>query len=106
MKALLRQREDQKRMYDHYDEKLEKMIKQRVEKSSKNLSETEKEALWHERVKNFVKNQNDVKYKASIENLAKTTLLANDLLCDLIDYRINYINPSIANVRNICYVLR
>lgn len=43
-------REEYRRTYDHYDEKLEKLVKVRSEKSIKGVDETQKEAQTFERV--------------------------------------------------------
>lgn len=51
---LYKQRENLRRIYDHYDEKLEKFIKNRDEKAFKKIPETQQEVAKFDRVdKNF-----------------------------------------------------
>lgn len=47
---LYKQRENLRRIHDHYDEKLEKIIKVRDEKAFKRQNETEKEIIKFDRV--------------------------------------------------------
>jgi hypothetical protein len=49
-KAHVNQRETLRRVYDHYDEKFEKIVQMRNEKAYKNMVETPKEAEKFERV--------------------------------------------------------
>lgn len=49
-KTLLHQREEKRKDFDHYDEKLEKIYKSRMEKMRKNQNVTNKEAELLERV--------------------------------------------------------
>jgi len=54
-KALLQQREEKRKDYDHYDEKLAKLYKAKLEKSKKNVAESHKDIELLERV-NFINN--------------------------------------------------
>ncbi len=47
---LYKQRDNMRRVYDHYDEKMEKFIKIRDEKAFKNIQETQTELTKFERV--------------------------------------------------------
>jgi hypothetical protein len=47
---LQKQRENMRRIYDHYDEKMEKFIKIRDEKAFKNVNETQPELTKFARV--------------------------------------------------------
>jgi hypothetical protein len=49
-KKNIQQREQMRSLYDHYDEKLEKLVKNRNEKFARGLQETEKEIERFERV--------------------------------------------------------
>lgn len=55
--ALHKQREDLRKIYDHYDEKMEKMVKERFEKANKKIPETSTEEKKFERVKLIKLNQ-------------------------------------------------
>ena len=48
---LYKQRENMRRIYDHYDEKMEKFIKIKEEKAFRNANETQQEIAKFERVK-------------------------------------------------------
>lgn len=54
-KKAVAQREETRRAYDHYDEKLEKLVKNRNEKMQKGIGETPKEIERFDRVRDSLK---------------------------------------------------
>lgn len=87
VKESIEKRNISRKDYDHYDEKLEKIIRQREEKLRKGESSTVKDHEFYER--------NEKKYKKSTENYVNSCNQAYESMNRLLDNRFIMINPLI-----------
>ena len=88
----LNNREETRKVYDHYDEKMEKLVKDRNNKLSKGENEHIKDIEKFER--------NEVKYKKAASDFIQMSNYSYRIIQDLLDYRYKILNPIICNVVN------
>ena len=85
-------REEARKVYDHYDEKMEKLVKDRNNKLSKGENEDIKDIEKFER--------NDGKYKKAASDFIQMSNYSYRIIQDLLDYRYQILNPIICNLVN------
>jgi hypothetical protein len=85
-------REETRKVYDHYDEKMEKLVKERNNKLSKGENEDIKDIEKFDR--------NDGKYKKAASDFIQMSNYSYRIIQDLLDYRYQILNPIICNVVN------
>ena len=85
----LKQREENRKVYDHYDEKMSKMVKERNEKFAKGRAETEKEIESFER--------NEEKFKNAATEFISISNNTYYKIQELLDKRYNMMIPVVAD---------
>lgn len=115
------ERENKRKIFDHYDEKMEKLIKNKAEKVNKHIPETKKDIELYERVIIFYYTlnkyfQNQIKYQDATEEYINFSLSCNDqinyvfekrdkivipVICDLIKYEELYFKESLNSFKGI-----
>lgn len=98
VKLLLEKRQEARKEFDHYDEKLEKIYKTREEKLRKGESITAKDVEYYERVSHKYKLQNEKKYKISTDSYIAVCHEAYELMHNVYFDRFKQYNPSIMQV--------
>ena len=88
----LQKREEARKIYDHYDEKMEKLVKERNEKLAKKIQEDEKD------IAKF--NRNDGKYKKAASDFISLSNYTYRRIQDLLDMRYQMLNPLICAMVN------
>lgn len=86
-KKCISQRDSIRKLYDHYDEKMEKRVKIRNEKFMRGIKETDTE------IESF--DRNDLKYRKSTDEYVKFSIKTYSLIQELLDYRYKMMNPSV-----------
>ena len=88
IKSQINKREEARKTYDHYDEKMEKIYKNRQEKSRKGSTESNKEI-------DFL-NRNEGKFKKATEDYVKASETTFEQIQTILDKRFDLINPVLA----------
>ena len=92
VKQNMTKREEARQIYDHYDEKMEKLVKERNEKLAKKIQEDEKD------IAKF--NRNDGKYKKAASDFISLSNYTYRRIQDLLDMRYQMLNPLICAMVN------
>ena len=90
VKQNMTKREEARQIYDHYDEKMEKLVKERNEKLAKKEQEDIKDIEKFDR--------NDGKYKRAANDYINLSSYTYKLMQNLLDFRYKLINPMIATL--------
>ena len=90
VKQNMTKREEARQVYDHYDEKMEKLVKERNEKLAKKEQEDIKDIEKFDR--------NDGKYKRAANDYINLSLYTYKLMQKLLDFRYKLINPMVATL--------
>jgi hypothetical protein len=90
VKENINKREEARKVYDHYDEKMEELVKERNEKLAK------KESEKIEDIEKF--DRNDGKYKRAANDYINLSLYTYKLMQKLLDFRYKLINPLVATL--------
>ena len=90
VKENINKREEARKIYDHYDEKMEILVKERNEKLAKKENEDINDIEKFDR--------NDGKYKRAANDYINLSLYTYKLMQKLLDFRYKLINPLIANL--------
>jgi len=90
VKQNMAKREEARQVYDHYDEKMEKLVKERNEKLAKKEQEDIKDIEKFDR--------NDGKYKRAANDYINLSSYTFKLMQNLLDFRYKLINPMVATL--------
>ena len=88
----LQKREEARKIYDHYDEKMEKLVKERNEKLQKKIDENIKDIEKFER--------NDGKYKRAASDFIQLSNYSYNKMQELLDIKYKMLNPLICTLVN------
>ncbi len=89
VKSALQKREESRKIYDHYDEKMEKLVKDRNEKLQKRIEENPKDIEKFER--------NDGKYKRAASDFIQLSNYCYRKMQELLDMKYKILNPLISS---------
>jgi hypothetical protein len=92
VKSALQKREESRKIYDHYDEKMEKLVKERNEKLQKRIEENSKDIEKFER--------NDGKYKRAANDFIQLSNYCYNKMQELLDLKYKILNPLICTFVN------
>jgi len=82
-------RDELRKKHDHYDAKMEALVKLRNKNAAKNKAESARFIKRFER--------NELKYRSATENYVSNCNYTFNSMNDLIEYRTKFINPAISN---------
>ena len=92
VQSVLAKREEARKNYDHYDEKMEKLVKERNEKLQKKIDENIKDIEKFER--------NDGKYKRAASDFIQLSNYSYNKMQELLDIKYKMLNPLICTLVN------
>ncbi len=97
VKTNLKKREEARKVHDHYDEKIEKLIKEKHKKMENKEEETDEEIQKFDRVriKNIYNIQNEAKYKRAVNDYVNLSSYTYKLMEDLASNRYKIINTMV-----------
>ena len=103
VKINLKKREEARKIHDHYDEKMEKLIEEKHKKMENNQEETEEEIQKFDRVRIYSYNlynlflifQNEAKYKRAVSDYVALSSNTYKLMEDLGGMRYKIINQMV-----------
>ena len=89
VEALIKKRAEARKIYDHYDEKMEKLVKERNEKLAKGRKESVKDCELFER--------NEDKFRKAAQEYISSSNTAYYKIQELLDFRYKMIIPVLAD---------
>ena len=92
VRSAMEKREESRKIYDHYDEKMEKLVKERNEKLQKRIEENSKDIEKFER--------NDGKYKRAANDFIQLSNYCYNKMQELLDLKYKILNPLICTFVN------
>lgn len=108
---LCKQRDNLRRIYDHYDEKMEKLIKARDEKAFRKMQETQSDITKFDRVKFiiylflYLLFQNDEKYRKATKDYLSISIYTYNRMNEFLDYSYSLVNPIVCKVINKIFMM-
>jgi hypothetical protein len=87
VKGCIAERQELKEKLERYGVEFEKYISdlnEKTEESAQDIAEFKKAEL---------------KYRITVENYCKVSIYTYNLICDLLEFKANFVNPSVTNVK-------